>query len=114
MLVTLDLITSNIYSSVNAPANRSFSYIEAWMMIVYTPIFVALLEYGILLAIKKYKIENSISDYSIHVKPCAQDSGTASNLHFHKMSKKTDLITFTSTLIFILISNLLYWGLILK
>ena len=54
LLVTLALITSNVYNSVNAPPKRGFSYIEVWMVGVQVPILVGILEYGIILALKKY------------------------------------------------------------
>ena len=54
LLVTLDLIATNVYNSVKAPANRGFSYIEIWMIGVQIPILLGILEYAILLALKKY------------------------------------------------------------
>ena len=54
LLVTLALIASNVFNSVNAPPNRGFSYIEVWMVGVQVPILVGILEYGIILALKKY------------------------------------------------------------
>ena len=54
MLVTLDLIATNVYNSVKAPAKRGFSYIEIWMIGVQIPILLGILEYAILLALKKY------------------------------------------------------------
>ena len=53
MIVTLHLISVNVYNSVNAPANRGFSYIEVWMFGAHCPIFMALFEYGIVLYLKK-------------------------------------------------------------
>ena len=32
LLVTLHLISSNVYNSLNAPQKRGFSYIEVWMI----------------------------------------------------------------------------------
>ena len=54
MLVTLDVIATNVYNSVKAPAQRGFSYIEIWMIGVQIPILVGILEYATLLALKKY------------------------------------------------------------
>ena len=116
MLVTLDLIASNVYNSVNAPANRNFSYIEAWMMIVYIPIFVAILEYGILLAMKKYKTGNSVEDNNTRVTLSSKGAARPMVSHFdiYKTSKKVDKITFFATVIFIIVSNLIYWSMIMK
>ena len=59
MIVTLYLISANVYNSVDAPKNRGFSYIEIWMLGSQVPILVALLEYGYVLYLKKVvKISN--------------------------------------------------------
>ena len=54
LLVTLFLIATNVYNSVNAPFNRGFSYIEIWMIGVQSPIIWAIFEYGFLLGWKKF------------------------------------------------------------
>ena len=54
MLVTLTLVSANVYSSINAPPQRGFSYIELWVVGMQLPIIIALVEYGIILGIKKY------------------------------------------------------------
>ena len=53
MIVTLYLISANVYNSVEAPKNRGFSYIEIWMLGTQFPILAALLEYGFVLYLKK-------------------------------------------------------------
>ena len=53
MIVTLYLISANVYNSVDAPKNRGFSYIEIWMFGTQFPILIALLEYGFVLLLKK-------------------------------------------------------------
>lgn len=89
LLITLYLIASNVYGSVKAPAKRGFSYLEIWMMGVHIPMLVAIFEYGILLAIKKYwKIEK-------------QDA--------IKLCQKVDMITFAASLSFIILFNIVYW-----
>jgi hypothetical protein len=57
MIVTLYLISANVYNSVDAPKNRGFSYIEIWMLGSQVPILVALLEYVFYLK-KVVKISN--------------------------------------------------------
>ena len=54
MIVTLYLITANVYNSVKAPPSRGFSYIEVWMLGAQAPILIAILEYGAVLHMKKY------------------------------------------------------------
>ena len=53
MLVTLFLISANVYNSVEAPIHRGFSYIEVWMLGTQFPILLALCEYGLILYWKK-------------------------------------------------------------
>ena len=53
MIVTLYLISANVYNSVNAPNGRGFSYIEIWMLGSQFPILLALFEYGLILLVKK-------------------------------------------------------------
>ena len=60
MIVTLYLISANVYNSVEAPAGRGFSYIELWMIGSQFPILLALFEYGFVLFLKK--INNEITD----------------------------------------------------
>ena len=58
MIVTLYLISANVYNSVEAPNDRGFSYIELWMVGTQFPILLALCEYGIVLYLKK--VENKL------------------------------------------------------
>ena len=61
MILTLYLISANVYNSVDAPKNRGFSFIEIWMIGTQIPILLALCEYGFILHLKK-----------IAEKPCDQ------------------------------------------
>ena len=54
LLVTLHLISVNVYNSVSAPPERGFSYIELWMTGMQLTIIVALVEYGMILGLKKF------------------------------------------------------------
>ena len=54
LLVTLHLISSNVYGSLKAPQKRGFSYIEIWVLGTQGTILFAIIEYGIVLAWKKY------------------------------------------------------------
>ena len=56
LLITLYLITFNLYGSISstlAPPKRGFSYIEVWMVGVLITISVAILEYFAILALKR-------------------------------------------------------------
>ena len=63
MIVTLFLISANVYNSVEAPNGRGFSYIEIWMIGTQIPILLALVEYGFILHMKK--ISQNKSDKNI-------------------------------------------------
>ena len=54
LLVTLFLIASNVYNSLDAPPGRGFSYVEVWLIGAEGTIFIALLEYGFVLAWQRH------------------------------------------------------------
>ena len=87
-MVTLYLIATNVYSSVHAPTRRGFSYIEIWMIGIQIPILTGVIEYGILLALKKYYQEGC---------------------DFYNLGKTIDKWTFIATLSFTIIFNIIYW-----
>ena len=93
MVVTLYLISANVYNSVDAPRTRGFSYIEIWMLGSQFPILLALLEYGFVLSYKKIaKIE---------------DENEAKNLD-EKM-RKLDLVTMIVSFCYFVIFTSIYW-----
>ena len=56
MIVTLLLISSNVYSIVEAPKSRGLSHVETWIIGSQLPIIIALFEYGlVLLANRNWK-----------------------------------------------------------
>ena len=61
LLVTLNLILMNVYNSVNAPTKRGFSFIEVWLLGVEIPFLVGILEYGMILSVKKYKSKKKVT-----------------------------------------------------
>ena len=70
MLITLYLILINSYNSIDAPPDRGFSSIEVWFYGMQTLILLAVLEYGIVLAMKKVSNGNklnAISLFSFHI-----------------------------------------------
>ena len=84
MIVTLYLIHTNVYNSVEAPKDRRFSYIEIWMVGTQIPILLALIEYGIILCWKKIvKKANRIQ----------QDNGHDLGLDIDETIMKMDLIS---------------------
>ena len=62
MIVTLYLISANVYNAVDAPRGRGFSNIEVWMLGAQFPILLALCEYGFVLYLKKYVNKDQIQN----------------------------------------------------
>ena len=93
MVVTLYLISANVYNSVDAPTNRGFSYVEIWMLGSQFPILLALLEYGFVLCYKKVvKIA---------------DQNEAKNLE--EKLRKLDLVTMIVSFCCFMIFTSTYW-----
>ena len=99
MIVTLHLISVNVYNSVNAPANRGFSYIEVWMFGAHCPIFLALCEYGFVLYLKKI------------AKTSPDDSGSKEKLD--EKIKKFDFIMMAVSFVFFALFTSIYWIIVL-
>ena len=86
MLIMLYLIQINTYISVKAPPKRGFSTIEIWFVGMQAPILLAVLEYGGLLAMKKFWPKQR-----------------------EELFKYVDLCTFFVSIIYLLTFNAWYW-----
>ena len=64
MLVTLYLMLINSHNSVEAPSGRGFSYIEIWFVGTQVPIAFGIIEYGTILALKRF---SKISDDEVNM-----------------------------------------------
>lgn len=73
MIVTLYLISANVYNAVEAPQGRGFSYTEVWILGTQFPILLALCEYGFVLYLKKIeeKVETRKNPSKSHKYFCA-------------------------------------------
>ena len=109
LLVTLDLIATNVYNSVSAPKKRGFSYIEVWFLGVQIPILVAIFEYGILLTAKRYLLKKNVNSNMV-IPMVAEEINI---LDMNSICKVVDKWTFTICLIFIIVFNATYWLLVL-
>ena len=96
MLIMLYLIQINTYNSVKAPPKRGFSTIEIWFVGIQAPILLAVLEYGVLLAMKKFWKQQEFGVKGI--KMTKED-----------MFKYMDLCAFCVSLVYLLTFNALYW-----
>ena len=116
LLVTLHLISSNVYSTLHAPIKRGFSYIEIFMIGTQAVIFFSLLEYGLVLAWKRYP--NLWKKY--------QSTGVAGANSNQKKEgvcgpwfgphvtqdakiKHIDIISFIISVTFLFFFNIVYW-----
>ena len=110
-MITLELITTNTYNSVKAPSGRGFSYIEIWLLGVQIPIILAIVEYGILLTMKRMqkKDNGQVKIQVIH-------SGNHPQIRekaiwdLDQMGKTMDKWSFISSLFFIIIFIIVYWS----
>ena len=109
MIVTLYLISANVYNSVDAPKVRGFSYVEIWMLGSQFPILLALFEYGFVLYLKKIakKVDEqknmlSLDDEFVKAKP-----------DLDEQIKKLDFATMIFSFVFFVLFAILYWTLLL-
>ena len=105
-MITLDLIATNVYNSVEAPKRRGLSFIEIWMVGVQIPILIAIFEYGIILAMikrEKGKKNSTIKVGNGHTNGINKNG-------INDLSRKIDEWAFTGSLIFIIVFNFIYWS----
>ena len=99
LVVTLFLITVNVYNSVDASPNRGFSYIELWMVGMQLPIIVAIVEYIVILGLTRYlKYKDTSRIYATE--------NFKRNLDWILYA---DVITFTVSIIYYVLFFILYW-----
>ena len=101
MIVTLYLISANVYNAVDAPRSRGFSNIEVWMLGAQFPILLALFEYGFVLYLKKQinKAQNQVQTMT------DDDQG----VNLDDRIKQLDSATFIFSFLFFITFALIYW-----
>ena len=113
LLVTLNLIVMNVYNSVNAPTKRGFSFIEVWMLGVQIPILVGILEYGIILSVRKYKSHMKVTSVinvrtsQSFLRPRIEEN---EEIDWNSLSRSLDKWTFIGSILFIITFNIVYWS----
>ena len=114
LLVTLNLILMNVYNSVNAPTKRGFSFIEVWLLGVEIPFLVGILEYGMILSVRKYKSKKKATSV-INVRNSQSPKILADDeFDWNSLSKSLDKWTFIGSILFIMIFNIVYWSVALN
>ena len=106
MIVTLYLISANVYNAVEAPKSRGFSFIEIWMIGAQNPILLALVEYGFVLYLKKIskKFENKTEMLELGKPKQTLDDKI----------KKLDFATMIISLVYFIIFASIYWIVAIK
>ena len=101
MIVTLYLISANVYNAVDAPQSRGFSNIEVWMIGAQIPILLALWEYGFILYLKKHanKPQNQVQAMNPDDQAVKLD----------ERIKKLDSATMIFSFLFFTTFALVYW-----
>ena len=101
MIVTLYLISANVYNAVDAPQGRGFSNVEVWMIGAQIPILLALWEYGFILYLKKHanKAQNQVQAMT------ADDQAVQLDDRIKQMDSVTMIISF----LFFTTFALVYW-----
>ena len=110
LLVTLYLISSNVYSSLQAPIQRGFSYIEIFLIGTQGVIFFAILEYGFVVAWMKYSNETPKKILSINSQLKKGSWLIDSKMSLDVKIKVIDKISLIISLIFFLFFNMIYWA----
>ena len=105
MILTLYLISSNVYNSVNAPHDRGFSYIEIWILGTQLPILLAFFEYGYVLYLKK--VETKVGVQNQVMNPSSQNPTLDDRI------KKMDFATMIISFVFYVTFASLYWIILL-
>ena len=101
MIVTLYLISANVYNSVKAPDSRGFSYIEIWMIGTQVPILLALVEYGFILYLKR--ISKTFEDKNENLEVGDLKENLDDNI------KKLDFATMIISFFYLTIFSVVYW-----
>ena len=89
----LYLIQINTYNSAKVPPKRGFSSIEVWFVGMQVPILIAIFEYGVLLAMKKFLGETL----------------EGKNLNPEKLFRKIDLLFFIICSVYFVLFTLWYF-----
>ena len=97
MIVTLYLISANVYSSVEAPKERGFSYIEIWMIGTQFPILLALCEYGFILYWKKI------------ARKSGNQNDVESKEKLDKQIKSLDFAMLIFSFVYFILFAIIYW-----
>ena len=112
LLVTLHLIASNVYSTLHAPIKRGFSYIEIFMIGTQGVILLSFLEYGLVLAWKRYpNLWKKCQSRRVACANSNQKKGAWFGPHLTQdvKIKHVDIISFIISVTFLFFFNIVFW-----
>ena len=95
LLLSVFLIITNNYNSINAPADRGFSFIEIWMVGIYLQILFAIFEYSYLIVQNRNKV-------------MAMDPNEE-HVNIKKLSNQLDQNSIIFSLIYFILFQCTYW-----
>ena len=104
MIVTLYLISANVYNSVEGPKSKGFSYIEIWMIGTQIPILLALVQYGFVLYLKKFSKMFEVKNYKLGVLELGKPEQ-----NLDEKIKKLDFVTMIISFIYFITFAAIYW-----
>ena len=107
LVITLFLISVNVYNSVQAPPGRGFSYIELWMVGMQIPILLAILEYSLILGVNRYSRHKNIP--KIYV--AQNTNNTIANTNYDLASNiySIDVGTCILSMLYYILFCIIYW-----
>ena len=97
MIITLCLISFNVYNAVDAPPSRGFSYIEVWMVGMEIPIVMALLEYSAILGLKRCSQNKALGKIEFNIK-------------IDQLAARIDAVTFIFSITYFITFSIFYWS----
>ena len=111
MIVTLYLISANVYNAVDAPHSRGFSNIEVWMIGAQIPILLALWEYGVILYLKKHanKDQNQVQAMTPNQNQVGTMTADDQDVKLDDRIKQMDSATMIFSFLFFTTFALVYW-----
>ena len=98
LLLTVFLIITNNYNSIEGPDDRGFSFIEIWMVGIYSQILFAIVEYAYLMAKKRHNL--------MLIYPNNEQE------EIKELSKKLDKIAIIFSLIYFFLFQCTYWSIV--
>ena len=112
MLLTLHLISVNVYNNVEAPPRRGFSFLELWMIGMQLPIIFALVEYSIILGLKKHWTQKENTENKVKIafssKSDKMKKATTNDMA-NALAYKIDIISFVVSALFYILFSFFYW-----